>query len=265
MKKKTMFLFSLVIVLLVTFSTATYAAFSDQYHPRISNLSFNIKTQEYMMISKTGEKGSFKDEIPFNELVDSNNVIDLKPFNGVINGENIEIKNGETVITSSNNYIRFSLYFSSSNDMNLYLLGSESGKVVDAVPAQNGIFTDEQINNYIDSLRIGFVAYSTNETVTSSGTEISYLPFNSNIYSVNEKTDASYKSGLKKYDTFNRIYTGGVLEDKVLLNVKANKVSKMDIVIWLENDDINCGESIFNTKLQVYLRFFAVNVEGSGE
>lgn len=265
MKKKTMFLFSLVIVLLVAFSSATYAAFSDQYHPRVTNLSFNVKTQEYMMISKTGEKGSFKDDIPFNELVDSDTPIDLKPFNGSINGENIQIKDGDVVINETNNYIRFSLYFSSSNDMNLYLLGSETGKVVDAVAAQNGIFTDEQINKYVDSLRIGFVAYSTNETVTSSGTEISYLPFNSNIYSVNEKIDASYKSGLKKYDTFNRIYTGGVLDDKVLLNVKANKVSKMDVVIWLENDDINCGESIFNTKLQVYLRFFAVNVEGSGE
>ena len=37
---------------------------------------------------------------------------------------------------------------------------------------------------------------------------------------------------------------------------QTNKVSKMDVYIWLEDKDINCNESIFNSMLK-YLKIFA--------
>lgn len=264
MKKKLMFLISLAIVSLVSFSNATYAWFSKQYNPQVADLKFNIATQEYMMISKTGDVGTFKDEIPFSELVGDN--VTLRPVDGVISENNISLLSGGQNAPQSYTYIKFSLYFSGSNDMNVYLRGSTGGTVVDSIKIENSIFSNEQIEKMIDSLRIGFLAYTTRETPTGSGTQISYDPLYTNVYSVKEKNDSNYKSGLKPYETFNNLgHTEGALDDVVLLNVMANKVSKLDVFIWLENQDVSCNESLFNVLLQVNLRFLAVNVEGVDE
>lgn len=271
MKKKILFLFIQVIVLITAFTSVTYAAFTEQYHPRISPFTFNVKTQEYMMISKSGEAGTFKDEIAFNELiVEENTTFSLKPLYGSLNGEDIVIKNSSEIVENKN-YIRVPVYFTASNDMNLYLLGSATTETVIQVVPQEPIIFTEEVNKYLDALRIGFVAYSINETVIGDSTSITYLPFMTNIYSKNPKDNSSYVSGLKKYETFYNTYSLGVKEDTVLLNVKANKISKMDIVIWLEADDKSIYDDegyldkVFNVQFNIDLRFQAVNVEESGE
>lgn len=264
-----MFLMALVIVSLVTFSNATFAWFSKQYNPQVTDLKFNVLTQENMMISKTGEAGTFKDEISFNELVGNN--VTLKPVDGKITENSIEMYKDGELVDHTLTYIKFSLFFSGSNDMDVYLKGSLGGTVIDIIKTQNNNFTEEQIAKMVDSIRIGFLAYSVREIPTGSGTsEITYTPLSTNVYSVNEKTDESYskdgKPGLKPYETFTSLgHTEGALNDVVLLNVKANKVSKMDIYIWLENQDKSCEQSIFNTQLRVNLRFLAVNVEEDDE
>ncbi len=261
MKKKIAFLLALCMVSLMAFSGATYAGFSKQYNPQIDGLQFGVATQENMMISTTGIPGTFKDNIAFSDLITNN--VTLHPVEGVVSENEIALMfAGNTASASS--YIKFTLYFSGSNDMDIYLEGSTSGTVVQPVVIENSIFTTEQVNKMADSLRIGFLAYSTRETPTGSGIEISYDPIKTNIYSVNPKTDASYEGGLN-YNTFTTIgHTQGILDDVVLLNTKANKVSKMDVYIWLEDKDINCNESIFNSMLKINLRFLAVNVEGEG-
>lgn len=266
MKKRLMFLIALVIVSLVTFSNATFAWFSKQYNPQVSNLKFNVLTQENMMISKTGQPGTFKDEIPFNELVGQS--VTLKPVDGKITENSIEMySEGELITDQTLTYIKFPLYFSGSNDMDVYLKGSLGGTVIDIIKTQNNNFTEEEISKMVDSIRIGFLAYSTREIPTGSGTtEVTYTPLYTNVYSVNEKTDESYSKdgnpGLKPYETFTSLgHTEGALNDVVLLNVQANKVSKLDVYIWLENQDKSCEQSIFNTQLRVNLRFLAVNVE----
>ena len=263
MRKRIMFLLSLMIVSLVTFSSATYAWFSKQYNPQVDNLSVGIRTQEHMMISKSGLAGTFKDNIAFNELV-GNSVV-LEPVTGEVKESSIAIYDGNELASENGKYIKFSLYFSGSNDMDVYLEGSQSGTVIDIVPIENSIFTEEQINKMVDSLRIGFLSYSTREIPTSSGTEISYEPFETNVYSVNAKTPDNYKDvdvGTMPYKTFNNIgHTSGILDDVVLLSVAANKVSKLDVYIWLESKDVNCDEGIFNIALKINLRFLAVKVE----
>lgn len=262
MKKRLMFLIALVFVSLVAFSSATYAWFSKQYNPKVNNFNFNLATQEYMMISKSGLAGTFEDDISFDELVGEN--VTLRPVSAQISENNISLFDGENP-SSTDNYIKFSLYFSGSNDMDVYLAGSTSGTVVDVIKIQNSIFTDEQINKMVDSLRIGFLAYTTREVPTSSGLKINYDPIFTNVYSVNNKTNASYEGGLMPYETFTNIgHTEGILDDVVLLNTNANKIHKLDVFVWLEDKDVNCNESIFNTKLQVNLRFLAVKNEGDG-
>jgi len=262
MSKKLMFLLSLVVVSLVTFSSATFAWFSKQYNPQVDNLSLGIRTQENMMISTSGVAGTFKDNISFNELVGDS--VTLEPVNGVIGENSISIYEDGNLVSPDGKYVKFSLYFSGSDNMNVYLAGSLSGTVVDVIRIENSIFTDAQIAKMVDSLRIGFLAYTTRETPTSSGTEISYEPSDANVYSVNEKTVDSYKvveNGVLPYETFTNIgHTEGILNDVVLLNVNANKVSKLDVYIWLENNDVNCDESIFNTMLRINLRFLAVKI-----
>jgi len=262
MKSKITFLMVLCIVSLIAFSGATYAGFSKQYNPKVDGLQFTVATQENMMISTTGQAGTFKDSIPFSDLVEGE--VNLNPVEGKITENTILLYDGANA-ANSNDYIKFSLYFSGSNDMDVYLEGSTSNTVVDPIEIQNSIFTSEQIDKMVDSLRIGFLAYSTRETPTGSGIEVNYDPISTHVYSVNEKTDVSYNNGVKPYETFTHTgYTSGILEDVILLSTHANKVSKMDIYIWLESKDVSCEESVFNALLRINLRFFAINNE-SGE
>lgn len=262
MRKKITFLAILCVVCVLTFSSATYAGFSKQYNPQVDNLQFSVATQENMMISTSGNAGTFRDNIPFSELIEEN--ITLNPVAAVVSENSINLFDGANV-ANQNDYIKFTLYFSGSNDMDVYLAGSTAGTVVDSIKIENSIFTTEQINKMIDSIRIGFLAYTTRETPTGSGIEINYDPIKTNIYSVNAKTDASYVGGLT-YNTFTNIgHTQGILEDVVLLSTHANKVSKLDVYIWLESKDVSCMESIFNSSLKINLRFLAVNVESGDD
>lgn len=261
MSKKISFLLVLCMVSLLAFSGATYAGFSKQYNPSVNGLQFGVATQENMMISTTGMPGTFKDNIAFSDLIEGE--VTLHPLEGVVSENSISLLYDSST-ASINSYIKFTLYFSGSNDMDVYLAGSTSGTVVDTIKVENSQFTPSQIEKMVDSIRIGFLAYSTRETPTGSGIEVNYDPLKTNVYSVNPKTDASYEDGLK-YNTFTNIgHTEGILDDVVLLKTQANKVSKMDIYIWLEDKDINCNESIFNSILKVNLRFLAVNVESGG-
>lgn len=263
MKRKLMFLLVLSVVSLVALSSVTYAGFSKQYNPKVDNLQFSVATQENMMISTTGNPGTFKDNIAFSDLVPTANNVVLKPVKGQVMENSITLLEGQNPANVSS-YLKFSLYFSGSNDMDVYLAGSTSGTVIDTIEVENGIFTPTEIRKMVESIRIGFLSYSTREIPTGSGIEISYSPLTSNVYSFSEKTDESYVNGLT-YNTFTEIGdTGGVEDDVVLLETKANKVSKMDVYIWLESEDVNCDISIFNAILRINLRFLAVNVEGGG-
>ena len=258
-KKKIAFLLTLCMISLIALSGVTYAGFSKQYNPQVEGLQFNVATQENMMISTTGVPGTFKDNIAFSDLVDGQ--VLLSPVQGNITENSIALYYDENNIASPSNYIKFSLYFSGSNDMDIYLAGSTSGTVVDPIVVQNSIFTNEQISKIVDSVRIGFLAYSTRETPTGAGIEISYDPISTNVYSVNDKTDSSYVDGIMPYHTFNaKGYTGGI-DDVILLETTANKVSKMDVYIWLEDKDISCSEDVFNSILRINLRFLAVKNE----
>lgn len=263
MRKKLMLLMVLSVVSLIALSSVTYAGFSKQYNPKVDNLQFSVATQENMMISTTGNPGTFKDNIAFSDLVPSSTNVVLKPVKGQIMENSISLLEGENP-ANENDYIKFTLYFSGSNDMDIYLAGSTSGTVIDTIEVENGIFTQEEIRKMVESIRIGFLSYSTREIPTGSGIEINYSPLTSNVYSFSEKTNDSYVNGLT-YNTFTELGdTGGVEDDVILLETKANKVSKMDIYIWLESEDVNCDISIFNAILRINLRFLAVNVESGG-
>ena len=70
--------------------------------------------------------------------------------------------------------------------------------------------------------------------------------------------DDSYE-GVKPYETFSNIgHTSGIWEDVVLLTTKANKVSKMDIYIWIEDADLSSNAVVYDSYLEVHMRFRAV-------
>ena len=264
MRKRLLFLMSLTIVCLVTFSSAAFAWFTKQYNPSVDDMVLSVATQEHIMVSSTGAKGSFHDKLSFDDLVDEDSLV-LTPLNGVVNENSISIQNNGYEVTANENYIKLSLYFYASNDMDVYLAGSPSGRVVDYVEVDNSITDQTQVNKIINSLRIGFLAYSTRETPTSNGIVVDYDPIHTNVYSVNEKTPESYVGGIKPYNTFTSIgHTEGIEDDVVLFSVEASKVSKLDVFIWLEKNDVDCIENVPNSLVKINLRFLGVNTEEAG-
>ena len=261
MKRKVMFLIAICVVCVIAFSTATYAAFTLQYNPEVSGLNFAAKTQEYMMISKNGEVDTFEDVISFNEL--SSGDVVLKPLEGrVVENQSISLYKDGNVATD--NFIKFSLYFTSSNDMDLYLAGSNQYGVINAIVGENGLDHPNDIEKLKDSLRVGFVSYSLNENYNGTTNLEKYVPSATNIYSYNAKDASDYNCGGNiPYVTFNRFgYTGGTLwEDTVILSTTYGEISKLDVYIWLEEKDVNSNVEIFDTTLEVNLRFQAVSTE----
>ena len=267
MRKRLMLLISLFIVSLVSFSSATYAWFSEQLHPEVGSLIFNVATQENIMISTSGNKGTFKDVINFEELY--SNDITLKPLKGIVEENSISLVNdGGFAVNQNGNYIKFSLYFSSSTNMDVYLNGSDSGTVIDIVRNNTSIFDDSDINKIVDCVRIGFLIYSTNEVPNSSGGfDIVYDPLETLVYSDNVKDITSYKNSNKTYDTFTKADIGfenDPSRDIVLFSTEANNVYKMDVFIWIESEDVNCDVSVFDARLQINLRFFGNQISEGG-
>jgi len=263
MKKKLLFLISLAIVCLVTFSNAAFAWFTKQYNPSVDGLQFNVATQEHIMISTTGQVGSFSDQVAFSEFVSKS--LTLTPLEGVVSENNISIQSGGYEVNANEHYIKLSLYFYASNDMDVYLAGSTSGTVIDPVQVDNSITDPTQVSKIVDCLRIGFLSYSTRETPTSNGIVVDYDPIGTNVYSVNAKTDESYVDNRRPYDTFTNIgHTEGIEDDVVLFSVVANKVSKLDVFIWLEKNDLNCIENVPSSLVKINLRFLGVNTEEAG-
>lgn len=268
MKKRLLFLLSLTIVCLTTFSSAAFAWFTKQYNPSVDDLTFNVATQEHIMISTTGAVGTFNDQLSFNDFVTSDITDDLTlmPLDGVVNENSISIQKEGIEQAANQKYIKLSLYFYASNDMNVYLAGSTSGRVIDAIEVDNSITDATQINKIISSMRVGFVSYSTRETPSSNGIVTSYDPLATNVYSVNAKTNESYVGNVKPYETFNSIgHTEGIEDDVILFSVKAKKINKLDVYIWLENKDVNCIENIPSSLVKINLRFLGVTIEEAGE
>ena len=264
MKKRLLFLMSLSIVCLVTFSSAAFAWFTKQYNPSVDDLTFSIATQEHIMISTTGEVNSFNDNLSFSDFVSSS--VTMYPLDGVVNENSISIERGGIIQTPNEKYIKLTLYFYASNDMDVYLAGSTQGKVVDTIEIADSVTDAEHVNKIIDCLRVGFLSYSTRETSVNNEVFTVYEPLDTNIYSVNPKTNESYEGNLKPYETFNSIgHTEGIENDVVLFRAKAKKIHKLDVYIWIENKDVNCIEYIPSSLVKINLRFLGVSVEEAGE
>lgn len=264
--KKIAFLMVLCLVALVAFTGATYAKFSEQYNPEVDGLQFGVANQEHLMISKTGEVGTFEDKLDFSEFV--TNPVTLNPLEGKVDTTNLSINlyDGQFVASENDNYIKFTLYFTGSSKMKVSLKGSTFGKVVDIIGGSN-INSNEQVENIIKSLRIGFLGYNTREVPTGTGSvEYEYDPIRVNVYSVHEKQDFIDYEGIMPYQTFSNISHEGLAQNVTLLETNANEISKMDIYIWLESEDKSCyAEQISDATLQINLRFLAEIVEVSDE
>ena len=261
MKKKIMFLLTLCVVSIVAFSTVAFAAFTLQYNPEVGDLKFTAKTQEYMMISKSGEVNTFEDVIPFNDL--SSGDVALKPVEArVVKNQSIAMYKNDSV--TEDNFIKFSLYFTSSNDMDLYLAGSNEYGVINAIVGDAALDHPNDVEKLKDALRVGFVTYAINDQYNGITNLEKYIPVATNIYSYNAKDASDYNCGGEvPYETFNLFgYTADTLwKDTVILSTSYGEISKVDVYIWLEEKDINSSVEIFDTTLQVNLRFLAVSTE----
>ena len=149
-------------------------------------------------------------------------------------------------------YLSFDLYFIGSRDMNLYLKGSTSGTVAvfDDTNADEH-FEDSDRERLLDNLRVGFLTYSTTYQPSGTGIEPVYSdsPVLTNIYSRNVESSANYT-------TFNRLGYSNTASDRILAVTTKNEVTKVKVVVWIEEDGSADIEAICN--LTLHLRFEAI-------
>lgn len=245
----------MISLILIASSSIIYARFYRQYNPEVSPFAITVSSQDNIMVSPTGDAGTFKDAIKMGDLVADTNV-SLSPLTGKVTvtaDETFEVLN-LTYSGSSNvhpsKYLKFDLYFIGSSDMNLYLKGSRGGEVVvfdDSNAAHH--FTTEEKNRLLANLRIAFMTYST--AYQKTGPVYSEFPIETNIY-------ATSKITTDNYSTFTDLGYSQTNKDTVLATTTKNEVTKMGVVIWLEEDNLGELEAICD--LTLALRFEAVPI-----
>lgn len=251
-------MFAIITFGLVGFSSAVYGRFTRQLNPEVSSFGITIATQENIMISKTGETGTFDDAINFNELV-TDTEISLAPLKGKVTQtpdgtyESLTLTNSLGSDATSNQYLSFDLYFIASDDMNVYLKGSRAGTVV-LLQGDNidSSFTQAQRERLVKNLRVGFLTYSTTYQPSGTGNTIVYsdVPINTSVYSTVATTTDNYS-------TFSSLgYTNTPANDTIIATANKNEIMKMKVVIWLEEDGLGDLSAVCNLTLSV--RFEAV-------
>lgn len=246
----------LVSLIVIGSTTIAYARFTRQYNPEVSKFGVSVSSQENMMISNTGLPGTFKDYIKLGDLVTDTSVT-LSPVIGKVTTTSDETyhvlslvdENNNTVSTSK--YLAFDLYFIASSDMNLYLKGSRAGEVIvfdDTNSAHH--FTTEEKNRLMANMRVGFLTYST--AYQTSGPVYSEYPIATNIY-------ATSKITTDNYSTFSDLGYSQTAKDTILATTTKNEVTKVRVVIWLEEDNLGELEAICDLSLS--LRFEAIPIE----
>jgi len=275
LKKLSLYICSLVLT--ISISSVVYAGFTRQYTPEVKGFGIQVATQENMLISTTGETGSFKDMVTYDELLTSTHT-NLLPLKGVVEPtdnqyNNITLKNSSdaTIYTSktnddyfenvNSNYIAFNLYFTSSNNMNLYL-GNDIVRniiTIDESATGNLSFTTEQKNALLASMRIAFLTYETTYPIDYSGMYIKYSPspVSANVYATTTTTD-TYSSYM-----FNQVgYNTTTGEGTVIATTKPGYATKIKVVIWLEsaNLDTTLLTAIAHLKFNIAFQAVKINV-----
>lgn len=247
---------SMISMVVICSTTIAYARFSRQYNPEVSKFGVSVASQDNMMISTSGLPGTFKDAIKLGDLVTDTSVT-LTPIIGKVEktaDETYEVLNlvdeyNNPVVSSK--YLSFDLYFIASSDMNLYLKGSRAGEVIvfdDTNSAHH--FTVEEKNRLMTNMRVAFLTYST--AYQSSGPVYSEYSISTKVYSTTEVT-SDY------YSTFTDLGYSQTAKDTILATTTKNEVTKMKVVIWLEEDNLGELEAICDLSLS--LRFEAVPIQ----
>ena len=257
--KNTTWIMVMFLLTMICCSSLIYGGFTRQYNPRVRDFGISVASQENMMISSTGQRGTFSDYIKLEELV-SDQEVTLSPLVGKVDKttdetyENLILTEGGSNANTSK-YMRFSLYFLGSSDMNLYLKGNTGGEVVvfDDSTADHS-FTNSERARLLDNIRIAFLTYSTTYQPSSVDTTIVYstLPIATNVYSLEVTETENYK-------TFNTLGYTNTSSDVILATTKKQEITKIDVVIWLEEDGLGTLEALCNLTLS--LRFEAVLID----
>lgn len=242
-------------LILIASSSFIYARFYRQYNPEVSPFAITVSSQDNIMVSPTGVTGTFKDSIKMGDLVTNTNV-SLSPLTGKVTitaDETYEVLNltgPSNSVANPNKYLAFDLYFIGSSDMNLYLKGSRGGEVV-VFDDSNVVhhFTAEEKSRLLANLRVAFMTYST--AYQKTGPVYSEFPIETNIY-------ATSKITTDNYSTFTDLGYSQTDRDTILATTKKNEVTKMRVVIWLEEDNLGELEAICD--LTLALRFEAIPI-----
>lgn len=256
--KKFALIISIFVISLVGFSSAVYGRFFRQYNPEVSSFGITIASQENILVSSSGVAGTFKDSVKLEDLV-SNTSVNLTPLTGKVStttdGEykNLTLSDDSGNVASPTKYLSFDLFFIGSEDMNLYLKGNTYGIVTMIFDDSNANyhFTDQERERLHSNLRIGFLTYSTTYQPSGVGTSVTYssLPTSANIYATEVITTDNYT-------TFKKLGYSNTSDDTIIASTKKNEVTKVKVVIWLEDDNIDDLAAICDLTLSI--RFEAI-------
>lgn len=272
----------LLLLALVSISTATYAWFTITTTGKISEMSMEVTASEKLGISTTYSTNlaDYKNDITTEMVNDAlktahsypNGLTDIKlaPLTSG-DGYNLYTRSvnagtGAAVTTEKKNYLELPLWFMSSSDMSIYLTADNSATGVtdgtSVYPTQDKGNTEKQ--DYVTkAVRMSFSVFTDGQgsSLDSTGTLI-YEP--SKEDGVTLSGQAASNAGTTTQETFD-LATGS---DKLLFKLSANSPKRVVVRLWLEGEDPQCinddtkNINIEKAWLSARLRFVAKDANG---
>lgn len=280
---KKLSLYISVLVIAVSVSSVAYAGFTRQYTPQVKGFGIGVASQENMLISATGETGTFKDLVTYDELINSDDTT-LQPLYATIEKtentyENLILHDGSNNVvytsrTPDNNinvnspYMSFNLYFLSSSTMNLFL-GNDLVRDIITIDDTTGnlAFTAQQKEEILSSMRIAFLTYETTHPVAIDGVYVKYSdsPVKASVYAKGTTTDtyADYMFSTTSYNTTTgegKVIATPRVEVDATTNERIAYRTKMKVVIWLESASLDDALLPLITDLKLNIAFQAVKI-----
>lgn len=241
-KKNILFVSTLIVMLLVGFSSGIYGRFTRQYNPEIRKFSIALATQDKIQVSNDGI--NFYDTLS-NEMYLNQNVV-FSPVSAIVDSNKNVVY---PMATLANSYHSFDLYFKSSKDMNVYFKGNEYGVVLrfDDIA---GVFEgkDSEKDAVLANFRIAISEYETLDN-DADPREYSTNPTMTNVYS--QRLD-SFSDNNGTYNTFSKLGYSNSSDDVIVFSLKKDEVKKVKINVWYDNNDVLLDT---NANIEMSIRF----------
>ena len=259
---------------------STFAWFTTQNTAKVNNISATVITQSNLQVALGQTTSDTAPTSGWGSVIDMTGKITGITLDALtLDDTNTKLVTRESADGANTAYISFRIWFRSTEDANLKFDSTTSKVDSTAGNTANDVYAIKELSGYSDGSPIS--AGTVIQADAKNAVRVSIKASTGNIMVWEPNADQGYRNDVgqhslaSKYEEdlaksvdpdatttayTNKHYTTSdtltaVTADTVLLNLTANTAAYLDIWMWIEGNDGDCLNSIFNDTINAVLGF----------